>query len=184
MIVKCSLHRSELASPSHLPPTPSQFIVKLGGNKVDEKHRFKEYIVEYFSFPILWIVIQTYDVNDRSCWKSLKYVSSFELYKFSVILLVDMWFSVSVSLGFFDDIMIPADALQHPSRLYPFCTGESLTTWRKIKLLRKSFLKLIYHETRFSFNKNNRNKNDNPGKRLSYIMKWIIRGATMWPTRT
>jgi len=28
--------------------------------------------------------------------------------------------SVSVSLGFFDDIIIPPDALQHPSRLYPF----------------------------------------------------------------
>ena len=27
---------------------------------------------------------------------------------------------VSVSLGFFDDIVIPSDALQHPSRLYPF----------------------------------------------------------------
>ncbi len=26
---------------------------------------------------------------------------------------------VAVSLGFFDDILIPADALQHPSRLYP-----------------------------------------------------------------
>jgi hypothetical protein len=25
----------------------------------------------------------------------------------------------SVSMGFFDDILIPADAMQHPSRLYP-----------------------------------------------------------------
>ncbi|VDI63051.1 DNA-directed RNA polymerase III subunit RPC8 [Mytilus galloprovincialis] len=26
---------------------------------------------------------------------------------------------VYVSMGFFDDILIPADAMQHPSRLYP-----------------------------------------------------------------
>lgn len=27
---------------------------------------------------------------------------------------------ISVSIGIFDDILIPADAMQHPSRLYPF----------------------------------------------------------------
>ena len=33
--------------------------------------------------------------------------------------------SVSVSLGFYDDILIPPDALQHPSRLYPFDKANS-----------------------------------------------------------
>lgn len=32
-----------------------------------------------------------------------------------------MWLVlISVSIGIFDDILIPADAMQHPSRLYPF----------------------------------------------------------------
>ncbi len=31
-------------------------------------------------------------------------------------------FCFSVSMGFFDDILITADALQHPSRLYPWST--------------------------------------------------------------
>uniref|UniRef100_A0A8W8I3Z3 DNA-directed RNA polymerase III subunit RPC8 n=1 Tax=Magallana gigas TaxID=29159 RepID=A0A8W8I3Z3_MAGGI len=33
---------------------------------------------------------------------------------------------VYVSIGIFDDILIPADAMQHPSRLYPF---EQLWAW-------------------------------------------------------